>query len=351
MEITAQKISDYLNGELEGDPSVVVSNISKIEDGVSGTLTFLANPKYTKYLYNTKASVVLVKRDFAPEHSINTTLIRVDDPYSAFASILDLKKQQERQQRSGREDFVKIEKEVKLGNNLYLGSFSYISKGAIIGDKVKIYPNVFIGDNVIIGNNTTIFAGTKIYEDCQIGNNCVIHAGVVIGSDGFGFAPQCDKANYKKVPQVGNVIIEDDVEIGANTSIDRATLGSTIIRKGAKLDNLIQIAHNVEIGENTVLAAQVGIAGSTKIGKECMFGGQVGISGHITIADRVKIGAQAGVASNVDKEGEVLMGSPAFNYNQFHRSYVCFRKLPMWKRQIDYFEKMINQIKEKLHIT
>jgi UDP-3-O-[3-hydroxymyristoyl] glucosamine N-acyltransferase len=326
MKFKASVIAGFLKGSIEGDPEVEVNDISKIEEGRPGTLSFLANPKYEKFIYETRSSIVLVNNDFKPEKPINATIIRVENAYEAFASLLDLY-QQSKPRKTGIHKLASIHEGVTLGNDLYIGDYAVIGSNSVIGDNTKIYPQVYIGDNVKIGENTTIYPGVKIYEDTVIGSGCVIHAGAVIGADGFGFAPQ-EGNNYRKVPQIGNVIIEDNVEIGSNTTIDRATMGSTIIRKGVKLDNLIQVAHNVEIGENTVIAAQTGIAGSTKIGKDCMLAGQVGIIGHLTIADKVKIAAQSGVMNDVKKEGEVLQGSSALPFRDYWKSYVIFANSP-----------------------
>jgi UDP-3-O-[3-hydroxymyristoyl] glucosamine N-acyltransferase len=326
MEFTARQISDLLNGTIEGDETVKVSRLSKIEEAVQGSLTFLANPKYQSFIYTTQASLVIVGNDFVPEEPVSSTLIRVENAYGAFARLLEVYNQI-KNDKKGIEQPSYIDSSVTIGTDVYIGAFAYLSKGVKIGNGVKIHPQVYIGENVHVGDNTTLFAGARVYSDCIIGAHCTMHTGVVIGADGFGFAPNSENS-YQKVAQIGNVIIEDHVEIGANTTIDRATLGSTVIRKGVKLDNLIQIAHNVEIGENTVIAAQTGIAGSTKIGKNCMIGGQVGIVGHITIADGVKIAAQSGVGSSVLKSGEIIQGSPAFSIGDFKRSYVVFRKLP-----------------------
>ena len=323
MKFSAKQIAEVLNGKIDGNPDITVNNLSKIEEGKEGTLSFLANPKYTPYLYKTKASIVIVNSDFVPEKEITATLIKVDDAYSAFAKLLDMYNEV-KLNKSGVSTQAFISESAKTGKDIYLGEFAFIGENVEIGDNVKIYPHAYIGDNVKIGDNTTIFASVKIYSDCVIGKDCTIHAGVVIGSDGFGFAPQNDK-NYKKVAQIGNVVIEDLVEIGSNTTIDRATLGSTIIRKGVKLDNLIQVAHNVEIGENTVIAALTGISGSSKIGKNCMIGGQVGIAGHIEIADEVKVGAQSGITSSVKKKGSVILGSPAFDILKSRKSIVYYR--------------------------
>lgn len=336
MEFTAQQIADLLQGEVAGDPGIKVSKLSKIEEGTPGSLSFLANPAYTPYIYTTQAAVVIVNRDFQPEKPVSSTLVKVENAYQSFAKLLEVYNTIVRDKK-GIETTAYIDPSAKIGNDVYIGGLAYIGKNAVIADGAKIYPQVYVGDNTTIGKGTTLFPGVKVYSDCVIGNACTIHAGVIIGSDGFGFQPQ--GGNYQKVAQIGNVIIEDHVEIGANTTIDRATLGSTIIRKGVKLDNLIQIAHNVEIGENTVIAAQTGVAGSTKIGRNCMIGGQVGIVGHITIADDVKIAAQSGVGSSINKPGEILQGSPAFSISDYKRTYVLFRKLPELEARLRELEQ------------
>ncbi len=339
MNFTARQIAEMLNGRIEGDAHVIVSSISKIEEGSPGSLTFLANPKYTPFIYSTKSSVVIVGKDFVPDQEISATRIIVDDAYSAFAKLLEMYNQL-KGEKTGIANNVSIHPTAKIGSNVYIGDFVFIGENAIIGDNTKIYPNASVGDNVQIGHNTTLYSGVNIYADNVIGNFCTIHSGVVIGGDGFGFAPQDDNI-YKKVIQSGNVVIEDNVEIGANTTIDRATLGSTIIRKGVKLDNLIQIAHNVEIGENTVIASQTGISGSTHIGRNCMIAGQVGFVGHITIADEVKIGAQSGISSDILEKGAVVLGSPAFEVNKYKRSYVLFKNLPKITARLNFLEKQL----------
>lgn len=336
MKFTAQQIAAILEGSVEGNPNAEVTTLSKIENGEKGSLTFLANPKYEPYIYNTKASVTIVNKDFKPSKKVQTTIIKVTDAYKAFSKLLEFYNQV-KNSKKGREEPVFISKTARIGKSEYIGAFSHIGENVVIGDNVKIYPNSYIGDNVQIGNNCVIFAGVKIYSESTIGNNCKIHSGVIIGSDGFGFAPD-ENGEYKAIPQTGNVIIENDVDIGANSTIDRATLGSTIIRKGVKLDNQIQIAHNVEIGKNTVIASQTGIAGSSKIGENCMIGGQVGIVGHITIGNNVKIQAQSGVSKSL-KNGEVVQGTPAFSYPDFNKSYVCFKKLPALTKNIN---KLLN---------
>ena len=339
MKFTATQIAGILNGEVEGNADVEVSKLAKIEEGSEGSLNFLANPKYTQFIYTTEASVTIVDKDFVAENDISTTLIRVEDAYKAFSQLLEYYNQV-KMNKSGIEQPVFISESSQMGDNLYLGAFSYIGEKVRIGDNVKIYPNVYIGDNVEIGDNVVVFAGAKIYSESVIGNNCVIHSGAIVGADGFGFTPN-EQGEYSKVPQTGNVIIEDNVDVGAGTTIDRATLGSTVIRKGVKLDNQIQIAHNVEIGENTVIAAQTGIAGSTKIGKNCMIGGQVGIVGHLVIGNNVRIQAQSGIGRNV-KDDEVLQGSPALKYGDYNKSYVHFKNLPKIIERFNTFEKNQN---------
>lgn len=339
MEFTANMIADYLHGEVEGDPDIKVSTFAKIEEGHPGALSFLANPKYEKYLYETESSIVIINKTFKAEHPVKATLIRVEDAYGSFASLMQLYAST-RQEKTGREDPVHIAESAVLGENIFVGAFSYISENVKIGNNVKIHQQVFIGDNVVIGDHTVLHPGVKIYHDCVIGRDCVFHSGVVIGADGFGFAPQQD-TDYAKVPQIGNVVIEDRVEIGANTCVDRATMGSTILRRGVKLDNLVQIAHNVEVGENTVIASQVGISGSCKIGRNCMFGGQVGLAGHLTIAEGSKIGAQAGLNSGIKEPGKAWLGSPAMEYKDCLRSWVMIRNLPEMKKKLDGLEKKI----------
>jgi UDP-3-O-[3-hydroxymyristoyl] glucosamine N-acyltransferase len=338
MKFTAEQIAGILEGEIVGDPNIEVSRLSKIEEGTEGSLTFLSNPKYINYIYTTKASVTIVNDTFIPESPITTTLIKVADAYKAFSKLLEFYNQV-KLNKSGIETPSFIATTAKYGDNLYLGSFSYIGDNVVLGDNVKIYPGSFIGDNVTIGNNVIIFAGAKIYSETVIGNNCTIHSGTIIGADGFGYAPNED-GTYNKIPQIGNVIIEDNVDIGANSTIDRATLGSTVIRAGVKLDNQIQIAHNVEIGRNTVIAAQSGIAGSTKVGENCMIGGQVGIVGHLTIGNNVRIQAQSGVGRNI-KDNEVLQGSPTFGYSDYSKSYVHFKNLPKLVKEIEELKKQI----------
>ena len=342
MKFTAEQIAAALNGVVEGNPKVEVSTLSKIEEGIPGSLSFLANPKYTHYIFSTEADIVIVNDDFKPSKPVQPTLIRVKDAYTAFTGLLEMY-QLAKNNKTGISKRASIADSAKLGKDVYIGDFVVIGEDTVIGDNTKIYANSCLGDHCNIGNNTTLFYGVKIYDECVVGSRCTLHAGVTIGADGFGFAPQ-DGGDFKKIPQIGNVVIEDDVEIGTNTTIDRATLGSTLIRKGVKLDNLIQIAHNVEIGENTVIAAQTGIAGSTKIGKNCMFGGQVGITGHITIADGVKISAQSGIGKSIKKPGSIMEGSPAFPLSEFMRSYVNFKNLDRLVKRVRYLEQKIKDI-------
>lgn len=335
MEFSAQQIAGILNGTIEGDVNATVTKLSKIEEGEPGSISFLANPKYNHYLYTTKAGLVIVNKDLVLTGPVTTTLIRVDSAEKAFATLLEMYNQI-KLNKTGISKMCSIATNAVVGNNVYVGDFAVIGENVKIGNNVKIYPQVFVGDNSVVGDNTTLFAGVKLYSETQIGKDCIIHSGTVIGSDGFRFNPQNDN---QKIPQIGNVIIEDNVEIGANCTIDRATLGSTILRKGVKFDNLIHIAHNVEIGENTYFAAQGCVAGSTKIGKNCMFSGQVGIIGHLTIADNTMITAQSGISKNTTGKGEVLMGSPAFDAAKYRKSFIHFRNLDAIVKRIDKLEK------------
>lgn len=343
MEFSAQEIASVLSGIIEGNPDVRVSNFSKIEEGKPGTLSFLANPKYEHYIYDTEASIVLVNRDFVPTKALKTTLIKVENAYSALAVLMNLV-ESAKGNKSGIASTAFITESAVVEDGCYIGNFAYIGEKVKIGKGCKIYPYAYIGDHVSIGENTIVYPHVTIYSDCSIGKNCILHAGAVLGADGFGFAPEGD--TYKKIPQLGNVIIEDDVEIGANTTIDRAVMDSTIIRKGVKLDNLVQIGHNVEVGDNTVMAAQVGIAGSVKVGKHCMLGGQAGLAGHIKIADNVSLGAQSGVISDV-KEGRTLLGAPAIDSKQFFRSSAVFGKLPDIYRTIGELQREIELLKKE----
>ncbi|MFB6318857.1 UDP-3-O-(3-hydroxymyristoyl)glucosamine N-acyltransferase [Saccharicrinis sp. FJH54] len=343
MEFSAKQIAEYLEGEVDGNQNITVSDFSKIEEGKPGTLSFLANPKYEPYLYSTNASIVLVKRDLELKQETGATLIRVSDPYQSIARLLTLY-ENSKPVKIGIHTNTAIDKTAQIPETVFIDAFVSIGKNVKIHSGVEINANCSIGDNVTIGEDTVLYAGVKVYDGCRIGSNCVLHAGSVIGSDGFGFAPQ--SGDYAKIPQIGNVIIEDYVEIGANTTIDRATMGSTIIRKGVKLDNLIQVAHNVEIGENTVIAAQSGIAGSTKIGKNCMVGGQVGFAGHINIPDNTKLAAQAGVANTVKGEGRILLGSPAIDILDYRKAYAVFKNLPDIQRLVYQMNRDLQAIKD-----
>jgi UDP-3-O-[3-hydroxymyristoyl] glucosamine N-acyltransferase len=340
MQFTAQQIAVIISGTIEGNPDTTVTSFGKIEEAAAGQLSFLANPKYEEYLYTTKASLIIVNESLQLQKNISATLVRVKDAYSAFATLLTTYQNLKAQQRKGIETPSHIASTATLGTDVFVGAFAYIGEKVTIGNNTKIFPGAYIAENVSIGSDTTIHAGVKIYEDCVIGNDVIIHAGTVIGSDGFGFAPQPD-GSYQKVPQIGNVIIEDQVEIGANTTIDRATMGSTIIKKGVKLDNLIQIAHNVEIGSQTVIAAQTGISGSTKLGQKIMIGGQAGIAGHLTIANGVKIAGRAGVSKNLDGEGKSYAGSPAEDAKQSLKAQVYTRQLPELEKRVKELEKLL----------
>lgn len=342
MKFTAEIVASFLEGEVVGDKSCIVSTVSKIEEGADGSLSFLSNPKYEKYIYDTKATIVIVNRDFKATAPISATLIRVDDAYAAFAQLLELYAVS-KSDRVGVNKQSFVDDNTVLPDDIYIGAFTSIGKNVKLGKNIKIYANVSIDNNVTIGDNTIIYSGVNIYDETVIGSGVIIHSGAVIGSDGFGFAPDGDI--YNKIPQIGNVIIEDNVEIGANTTIDRATMGSTIIRKGVKLDNLIQVAHNVEIGENTVTAAQTGFSGSIKIGKNCMIGGQVGFSGHFTVADRVIVTSQSGVSNNIKQEGAVVMGTPAYNASDCRRSIIIQKSLPQLSLQVRKLEKELAELK------
>jgi len=326
MKFTANEIASIINGEIVGEKNIFINSVAKIEDGKKGDLCFLANSKYTHHIYNTKASIVIVNKTFKTEKPLKTTLIKVNDAYTSFSKLLEIF-DKIKHDKVGVSKNSEISKNTNIGKNIFVGSFTTISDNVQLGDNVKIYPNCYIGENVKIGDNTIIFPNVSVYHNCIIGKKNIIHSGAVIGADGFGFAPKENK-DYQKIKQIGNVIIGNNVEIGSNTTIDRATMGSTIISDGVKLDNLIQIAHNVTIGENTVIAAQAGVAGSTKIGKRCMVGGQTAISGHLTIADDVKIAGQSGVATNITEAGKIVQGPMAYNIKDFQRSYIIFKKLP-----------------------
>lgn len=345
MQFTAKEIGLMLNGTVEGNPDVAVSQLAKIEEALPGSISFLANPKYEQYLYHTDASIVIINKDFKLSESVNATLIRVDNAYSAFSIILEKYDNAIKQSKSGKEEPCFIHPTAKIGHNVYVGAFSYVGPNVTIGDNSKIYPHSFLADHVTIGNDVTIYAGVKVYFNCIIGDHSIIHSGVVIGGDGFGFVPNVD-GTYRKVSQIGNVIIEGNVEIGANTTIDRATMGSTIIRKGVKLDNLIQIAHNVEIGMNTVIAAQTGISGSAKIGENCVIAGQVGIVGHISIANRSNIGAKSGVNNSIKEENQNWNGVPLTNYRDSLRIQVVSKRLPELEKRIIELEKIIAELRK-----
>jgi UDP-3-O-[3-hydroxymyristoyl] glucosamine N-acyltransferase len=349
MQFTALQIATLIKGRIEGNPDAKVNHVAKIEDAGENSLSFIANPKYEEYLYTTNASIIIVNDTLEVIEKIKPTLIRVKDAYSGFASLLE--KYNEIISRTGKNGIEQpsfVSKTASIGKNVYIGAFTYVGDNVLIGDNVKIYPGCYIGDNVVINEDSKVFAGVKIYDGCSIGSRVIIHSGSVIGGDGFGFAPQND-GSYKKVPQIGNVIIEDDVEIGANTTIDRATMGSTHIHKGVKLDNLIQIAHNVEIGNNTVIAAQTGVSGSTKLGKNCIVGGQVGIVGHIQIADGTRINAQSGLSKSVNDPNTALTGSPAYDYKSSLRSQAIFRNLPELQQRIYKLEEMVEQLTAMLN--
>lgn len=343
MEFSAIQIATFLSGTVEGDPEVKVYNVAKIEEGAPGMLSFLANPKYSQYLYTTQSSIVLINNDFELQDKVSATLIRVPDAYAAFAQLLGLY-QQFMQSKSGVSSLSFISKDATYGEDVYIGEFAFIGERAKIGNRVKIYPQVYIGDDVVIGDDTVIYAGAKLYAQTVVGKSCILHSGCVIGADGFGFAPQED-GSYNKIPQIGNVVLGDNVEIGANTCIDCATMGSTRIKDGVKLDNLIQIAHNVEVGTNTAIAAQTGVSGSTKIGKNCVIAGQVGMVGHIHIADKTKIGAQSGILGSVKKEGEELMGSPAIKLRDYLKMSVYTKNIEKLVKRVEELEKKLNDNK------
>ena len=347
MQITAAQIGQLINATIEGDPEAVISGFSKIEEAEEMSLCFIANPKYTPYLYNTKAAAIIISKDLVFEQTVANTLLRVDDAYAAFAKLMQFYETLTGGgKKKGVENMAFVDENAKVDETAYIGSFSYISTGAVIGKNVQIFPNVFIGANVNIDDDTIIYSNVSVYKDCEVGKNVIIHSGTVIGSDGFGFAPQPD-GSYEKVPQIGKVIIEDWVEIGSNCSIDRATMGATLIKAGTKLDNLLQIAHNVEIGENTVIAAQTGISGSVKLGSNCVIGGQVGVAGHISLANGTKINAQSGVSKTIKKEGVAISGSPAFDFKSEVRSQVVFRQLPDMLARINNLEAQLKALEQK----
>lgn len=345
MDFTAKQIAEFINGEVDGDENVVVSTFAKIEEGKPGSLTFLSNTKYTNYIYTTQASIVLVSKSFKPESSIKSTLIRVENPYDALARLLTLY-EASKPKKNGIDSLAFVSKSAQIGENVYIGAFAYIGENVIIGNNSKIYPHSYVGDNAKIGADTVLYSNVNVYHDCKIGDHCILHSGCVIGADGFGFAPTSE--GYEKIPQIGIVTLDDNVEVGANTCIDRATMGSTYIHKGVKLDNLIQIAHNDEIGANTVMAAQTGIAGSTKIGEWCMFGGQVGVAGHISVGNKVNVGAQSGIAGSIKSDCS-LMGTPTMPYKDFLRTSIIVRKLPEMYKELTALKEEIEFLKEKLN--
>ena len=346
MEFTAQQIADFLGGIIQGNPSVKVSDFSKIEEGKPGTLSFLSNPKYSQYIYDSQASVILVNKDFQPERKVQSTLILVDDAYQSLARLLTLV-DQTKPRKTGISTMAYISERAVIGENAYIAPFVYIGDHVTIGKNVSLHPHCCLEDGAKLGENVILFSGVKIYYNCVIGNNCTLHSGSVIGSDGFGFAPTED-GSYKKIPQMGNVVLEDNIEIGANTVVDRATLGSTIVRQGVKIDNLVQIAHNVEVGTNTVIAAQTGISGSTKLGKQCVLAGQVGIAGHLHIADGTIFGAQSGVPNNIKKPNQVFQGYPAVPVMTFHRASVVYKNLPELQKTVYALEKKIQELENRI---
>ena len=345
MEFSAKQIATFIHGEIVGDENATVHTFAKIEEGIPGAISFLSNPKYTPYIYETKASIVLVNKDFVPEHEIKATLIKVDNAYDSLARLLTLY-EQSKPRKTGIDPLAFIAPTAKIGKNVWIAPFAYVGENAVVGDRTVLHPHVTIGDGAQVGDDCTLYANATVYHDCRVGNRCTLHAGSVVGADGFGFAPT--PQGYENIPQIGIAILEDDVEIGANTCIDRATMGATIVHKGAKLDNLVQVAHNDEIGSHTVMAAQVGIAGSTKVGEWCMFGGQVGIAGHIHIGDRVVLGAQSGVPSSI-KSDQRLIGAPPMEEKPFFKSHAIFRKLPDMYFELNALRKELTELKKQLN--
>jgi UDP-3-O-[3-hydroxymyristoyl] glucosamine N-acyltransferase len=345
MEFTAGMIAQLLKGTVEGNSEIKLNTIAKIEAGQEGALSFLANPKYEQYIYSTSSSAVLVSKDFVPSKTVSATLIRVEDPYQSIAVLLAMY-EQAKPKKTGIHPTAVIEQGAKIGKDVYIGAYSFVGEKAVLGDGCSLYPQVYVGDEAVIGENCVLHPGVKIYSQCILGKNCIIHSGTVIGADGFGFAPSADN-NYMKIPQIGNVIIEDDVEIGANSCIDRSTMGSTLIHRGVKLDNLVQVGHNVEIGENTVAAAQFGVAGSTKIGKNCMLGGQVGISGHLFIADGTKALAQTGIGGSIKEPNTAVFGMPGIEHKKYLKSYAVFTHLPEIDKKLDQLVKTVESLKNK----
>ena len=345
MEFSAKQIAEYIQGVIVGDETASVHTFAKIEEGVPGALSFLSNPKYTHFIYDTQSSIVLVNKDFVPEKEVKATLIKVDNAYECLAKLMALY-EASIPKKSGIDPLASIAKSATIGENVYIGPFACIEEGAVIGDNAFIHPHVTVGYNAKVGDNSILYPHVTIYHDCRVGNNCILHAGSVVGADGFGFAPSPE--GYEKIPQLGIAVLEDDVEIGANTCIDRATMGATIIHKGVKLDNLIQVAHNVEVGSHTVMASQVGVAGSAKIGEWCMFGGQVGVAGHIKVGDHVNVGAQSGIPGNT-KSGQTLMGYPAIDPRQFAKSAAVYKKLPEMYSELNRLTKEIEELKKQIN--
>ena len=345
MEFSAKQIAEYIQGTIVGDENATVNTFAKIEEGIPGAISFLSNPKYTHYIYDTQSSIVLVNKDFTPEKEVNTTLIKVDNAYESLAKLLNLY-EMSKPKKTGIDPLAYIAPTAKIGENTYIGPFACVGDYAEVGDNTSLHPHATVGSGAKVGNDCILYPHATVYHDCRIGNGCILHAGSVVGADGFGFAPSPE--GYEKIPQIGIVILEDNVEIGANTCIDRATMGATVIHKGVKLDNLIQIAHNVEVGSNTVMASQVGIAGSTKVGEWCMFGGQVGLAGHIKVGDKVNCGAQSGIANNT-KSGSTIMGSPAFEVKGFMKSSAAFKKLPEIYLELNAMKKELEELKKQLN--
>lgn len=346
MEFSAKQIAEFIHGVIVGDENATVHTFAKIEEGVPGAISFLSNPKYTHYIYETKSTIVLVNKDFEPERPVNATLIKVDNAYESVAKLLTLY-EMSKPKKTGIHPLACIDPTAKIGKDVYIDAFAYVGANAVIGDGVALHPHATVCENAVIGENSILYPNVTVYHDCRVGKRCILHAGSVVGADGFGFAPSPE--GYEKIPQIGIAILEDDVEIGANTCVDRATMGATIVHKGVKLDNLIQIAHNVEVGSHTVMASQVGIAGSTKVGEWCMFGGQVGLAGHIRVGNHVNIGAQSGIPGTVKGDNLTIMGSPAIDAKQFFKSSVIYKKLPDMYQTLNRMEKEIEELKKQLN--
>ncbi len=346
MEFSAKQIAEFIHGVIVGDENATVHTFAKIEEGVSGAISFLSNPKYTHYIYETKSTIVLVNKDFEPERPVNATLIKVDNAYESVAKLLTLY-EMSKPKKTGIHPLACIDPTAKIGKDVYIDAFAYVGANAVIGDGVALHPHATVCENAVIGENSILYPNVTVYHDCRVGKRCILHAGSVVGADGFGFAPSPE--GYEKIPQIGIAMLEDDVEIGANTCVDRATMGATIVHKGVKLDNLIQIAHNVEVGSHTVMASQVGIAGSTKVGEWCMFGGQVGLAGHIRVGNHVNIGAQSGIPGTVKGDNLTIMGSPAIDAKQFFKSSVIYKKLPDMYQTLNRMEKEIEELKKQLN--